>query len=196
MIHTALLHIVKHLNQYFKILYDLNEDIVVLSNIVEQDGGQNPYSENKIVVTLVNIEKETVMGGASINSNAPRDMSAIAHPAVRLNLFIMFSANFSGKNYEEALKYLSNTITFFQKNPAFTKETTPDLPENIEKLIFNIQNLGIHDLSNLWGVISSKYLPSILYKMRMITIDAEDVASRIPTQRRPALDAAADSGGG
>ncbi len=192
MLNSAMIHIVKHLNQYFKILYDSSEDIVVLSNIVEQDGSQNPYSDNKMVVSLVNVEKESAAGRSFANSNGGGGMNTQSRPPVNLNLYIMFSANFTGKNYEEALKFLSNTIMFFQKNPVFTRQTTPDLPDTIEKLTLAIENLNVKDLSSLWSVISGKYVPSILYKMAMITIDADDIQSRVPALRAPTLGAASD----
>lgn len=189
MIHSAMIHTVRHLNQHFKVLYESSEDIVVLSNIVEQDGGQNPYSDNKIVASLVNVEKESAAGRAFANPGGGGSFNTRSHPPVHLNLYIMFSANFTGKNYEQALKFLSDTIMFFQKTPMFTKLTTPDLPDPIEKLTFNIENLNVKDLSSLWSVISGKYVPSVLYKMCMITIDADAIASRVPTLQRPTLDA-------
>ena len=87
--------------------------------------------------------------------------------------------------YSEALKFVSNTISFFQRRPVFDHQNTPELDSKIDKLVLDIENLDIKDLSTLWGVLSGKYLPSILYKVRMIAFDAGDVMARVPTLREP-----------
>jgi hypothetical protein len=41
----------------------------------------------------------------------------------------------------------------------------------MEKLSFEIFNLSIQEQSNLWSTIGGKYLPSILYRVRVIKVD-------------------------
>jgi hypothetical protein len=181
MINKTMQHVVRELNQYFRIKYEFKEDMAVLSNIVEQDGSQIPYAEGKLIVTLVNIEKDTSTAVPPVMSGIPGEKTnTTKFSPVYLNLYIMFSTNFSGKNYDEGLKILSDTIGFFQKKPVFTKNTVPDLDEDIEKLIFSIENLNIKDLSSLWSIISNKYIPSILYQTRLIVIDSYAVKARTP----------------
>ena len=91
----------------------------------------------------------------------------------------MFASCFSGKNYPEALKFISNTISFFQKNPVFDHQNTPELDEKIEKLTLAIENISLNDLSSLWGVLCGKYMPSVLYKVRMLTFDAVDIKESV-----------------
>jgi hypothetical protein len=57
MIDTAINHIASNENQYLMRAFDLHEDVVVVSNILEQDGAVATHVDNKIVVSLVNIEK-------------------------------------------------------------------------------------------------------------------------------------------
>ena len=40
--------------------------------------------------------------------------------------------------------------------------------------------MNIKDLSTLWSAITGKYLPSIIYKVRMVAFDAADVRLRTP----------------
>jgi hypothetical protein len=89
---------------------------------------------------------------------------------VNLNLFILFSSYFIDKNYPEALKFLSAVISFFQSNAVFNHSNTPDLDDRVEKLTFEIVNQDLQNQSHLWGSLGGKYLPSILYKIRMVTI--------------------------
>ena len=69
---------------------------------------------------------------------------------------------------------LSAAISFFQYTSVFNHNNTPDLDSSVEKLVFEMINLNIQELSQLWGVHGGKYLPSVLYKTRMVTI-TEDI---------------------
>ena len=55
-------------------------------------------------------------------------------------------------------------------------QNAPDLVDPVEKLVFEMVNLNIQELSQIWGVHGGKYLPSVLYKTRMVTI-SEDIIS-------------------
>ncbi len=175
MIDSAISHISDQLNQFLKRNFDLTEDVVVVSNILEQDGTVASNVTNKVVMFLVNIEKETVPCHSLSPQASNRHRELVTYPPVHLNLYLMFAGNFSGGNYQESLKFISNTVAFFQGRPVFDRLNTPDLDRGIEKLTMEIENLDLKDLSTLWGVLSGKYLPSILYKVRMVTIDSGDV---------------------
>ena len=88
-------------------------------------------------------------------------------------------------NYLEVLKFISNTISFFQRQPLFDHQNTPGLDKRIDQLTMNIENLTMRDLSTLWGVLSGKYLPSVLYKVRMVAFDSGDVITQAPTVKDP-----------
>lgn len=177
MIHAAVSHIANQLNQFLKRSFDLNEDVVVMSNILEQDGTLAPNISNKLVVFLVNVERETTSALQAKSSDFAQ--SASTYPPVFLNLYVMIAGHFGASNYAEALKFLSNTVSFFQRQPVFDHQLTPDLDKRIDKLALDIENLNIQDLSSLWGVLSGKYLPSILYKVRMVSFDAGDIRSQL-----------------
>ncbi|MDX8399513.1 MAG: DUF4255 domain-containing protein [Gallionellaceae bacterium] len=177
MIFAAVSHVANQLNQFLKRSFDLSEDVVVLSNIMEQDGTLAPNINNKLVVFLVNVEKDAA---SSRQTNfGGFDRSSSTYPPVLLNLYVMVAANFSNNNYSEALKFLSNTISFFQRQPVFDHQVTPDLDRRIDKLALDIENLNFQDLSSLWGMLSGKYQPSILYKVRMVCFDSGDVLSQL-----------------
>lgn len=172
MIDFAINHIASELNQYLKRNFDLNEDLVVVSNIMEQDGTVATHVNNKIVVSLVNIEKDSVPYSQQNVASVGANRTVVNSKPVFFNLYLMFASCFSGNNYQEGLKFISNTIEYFQGQPVFDRKSTPALGKNIDKLILEIENMNMHDLSNLWGVLSGKYLPSILYKVRMVTYDS------------------------
>lgn len=185
MINSAILHLTNYLNQYLKRTFDLNEDIVALSNIVEQDGTVATNVTNKLVVCLVNIEKDSTPVNLPKRGMMPSDKAVMGYSPVHLNLYLMFAAHFSGNNYSEALKFLSHTISFFQRNPVFDHQNTPDLDRRIHQLALDIENLDTKDLSSLWSILSGKYLPSILYKVRMLSFAADDIKAQIPVSKAP-----------
>jgi hypothetical protein len=163
MIHEALTIISDKLNTYFTNRFSLNEERLVLSNIVNQDGSVAINESDKMILTLINLQEEAI---ASMNSR----MVGVNRP-VNLNLFILFSAYFTGGNYEEALKFLSATIGFFQSNPVINHHNTPELDDSIEKLSCEIVNTDLQSLSHLWGVLGGKHMPSVMYKIRMVTFN-------------------------
>jgi hypothetical protein len=177
MIHGAVSHIASQLNLFLKRSFDLNEDVVVMSSILGQDGTLAPNINNKLVVFLVNVEKETTPAKHAGASGFDRSVSS--YPPVFLNLYVMISAHFATSNYAESLKFLSNAISFFQRQPVFDHQLTPDLDKRIEKLVLDIENLNVQDLSSLWGILSGKYIPSILYKVRMVTFDSGDIKNQL-----------------
>ncbi len=179
MINSAISHITHHLNQYLGRTFSLNEDIAVISNIAEQDGNVAINVNNKLAVFLVNIEKDDSPAYFKAQGFIGGHENIITYPPLHLNLFLMFSANFEGPNYSEALKFLSHTISFFQKNPVFTRQNSPDLDPRIDKLILDIENLNINDLSSLWSILSGKYQPSVLYRVRMLTFDSRDIKTKV-----------------
>ncbi len=180
MINAAVSHITSCLNQYLKNTFDLNENIVETANLLDQDGSVATNVSDKLVVSLVNIEKDKTFNNFVTSSPTSTKNAITRYPPLNLNFYLMFAAHFSSKNYDEALKFLSHTISFFQKNPVFNRQNTPDLDSCIEKLLLDIENLSIRDLSSLWSILSGKYLPSVLYKVRMVTFNSDDIVARVP----------------
>jgi hypothetical protein len=121
-------------------------------------GADSAWFENKIIVSLANIERETATQQAN-------------------NLFILVAANFNDKNYAEALKSLSAALAFFQSSPVMTPATSPGLPAGIDKLTIEFVTMSFQEVNNLWAVRGSLYLPSFLLKLRTITSATDESAS-------------------
>ena len=54
--------------------------------------------------------------------------------------------------------------------------------------MLDMENLNIQDASNLWGMLSGKYLPSVLYKVRMVSFDGADIYSQSSLLSKPVSD--------
>ena len=188
MIQAAISHLASQLNQFMKRTYGLTEDIVVVSHLVEADGTVAPHVSNKLVLMLTNLEKDTVPHriGSRLTGGDGRGLQSST--PIYLNLYVMLAANFNGANYGEALKFISNAITYFQRQPVFDRQVSPDLDTRIEKLVLDIENLNVQDLSNLWGVLGGKYLPSVYYRVRMVAFNGDDVIGQLPFISRPDAD--------
>lgn len=177
MIQKAINCISFELNQFMKHRFRSAEDVVVASNLVSLDGSVDIPSENKIVITMINIEREYTAYHNGSSSQIHEGLRTMKQPPVSLNFHILISSYFTGKNYTEALKFLSQVLYFFQGKSTFTSQNSPSLDPSISKLTMEIVNLDFKDLSSLWSMIGSRYLPSILYKIRMITFDSDTIVS-------------------
>jgi hypothetical protein len=99
---------------------------------------------------------------------------------LNINLYVLFSAYFSAGNYSEALRFLSFVMGYLQQKNVFNRSNTPQLDSHIVKLVFEIENLSMERMNNVWATIGAKYMPSVLYKMRMLTIDGSVVREYRP----------------
>lgn len=169
MIYESLTCVNDRLNSYFSNRFSLSEQKVMMSNLVNQDGTVAVRETDKLILTMLNLQKENL--GSGMNKSG----GVYTNKPVNVNVYILFSAYFSENNYKEGLKFISALIGFFQGNPVFTRENTPDLDDKISKLTFELENLSLQDLNHIWGMLGGKYLPSVVYKMRMITIQEGDI---------------------
>jgi hypothetical protein len=139
------------------------DKMVVLANLMDQSGNLNDFGDDKIVCALVNVQEEQV------KPNAVRHASHTKNDPVFLNLSVLFAAYF--KDYTTSLKSLSAVVGFFQDHQVMTPQKTPALAGVTDKITAEIINLETRDLSSLWGMLGAKYMPSIIYKLKIITID-------------------------
>lgn len=178
MIYEALSCLAEEINEFFRIRLKISEEKVTLSAIVNQDGTIAIQGENKVLITLINIEKETIgksnsgIGGSAVLINKSS--------ALTINLYVMFSAYFTNGNYPEALRFISFIIAFFQQNSVFTRVNTPRMDKEIEKLVFEMASISPEQLNNIWGSLGAKYMPSVIYKVRMLTYDSNIVREYRP----------------
>jgi hypothetical protein len=168
MIESVVETVASELNEYFRLKFGITENRAVAANLVNQDGTLAIKDDNRVIISLVMIQEEKL----GTNKNNGR-MSPGSTKPVHLNLYLLFSASFNEKLNIDALKFLSAVIAFFQNKPLFTSDNSPGLPDGLEKLSFEISNMNVQEQSNLWSFIGAKYIPSILYKARVVPIDEE-----------------------
>lgn len=177
MIDVSLEYVRKILDQYLTNRYVVDSNVVVLNNLVMQDGSSPQKNNNKIVITLVNLEYETSKQFYG-DKNIGLHYATQINPPVCFNLHVLISSSFD--EYSEALKFLTASIGFFQANTLLTRASNPHMPEGVSALKFEIENSSSHKMENIWMALGAKYLPSIVYKIRQVSVQSDQIASVVP----------------
>ncbi|KTB65392.1 DUF4255 domain-containing protein [Pseudomonas syringae] len=174
MIHVALMYIQQVLDQSLGVRLGLDSGCVILDGLSSTESSSGDRNRNKIVLTLVGLEHESnqqYYGGQRREGQHVHQFN----PPAYFNLGVLISANFD--DYAEALKQLTMVIAFFQANPSLDRINQPAMPEGLTTLTFEIENSPSDKMHNLWTALAVNYLPSILYKVRHVAVQAEQVVA-------------------
>lgn len=155
---------------------DVNQPRLVVGNIAlaTETVAPNPDVKNKAVLSLVNIEEDRVAKQQE-NYIKTNTTTVYKSPPIYLNLFILFSVNRT--RYDECLNFLSSIIQFFQYQAVFTPVTHPSLDSRIQKLMVDMCSMSFEQSNHLWSILGGKYLPSVMYKVRQVTLDEDATIS-------------------
>lgn len=171
MLDIALKFLTSELNTYLSTqMTSTSEEVVRMSKLVD-DAGKYAF-ENSIAASIINIEEDRVFKSQTPDRIYTNGQHIVLEPELRLNLHVIFAANFDVKNYDQALKYISYVLTFFQSHSAFTSVEYPALDPSIEKLTIELQSLSYEQLNQVWAFIGAKQLPSVIYKIRMVSLQS------------------------
>lgn len=173
MINKALQFTKNILDQFLRNRFALDEDKVILNYLIESSGSLPLANQNKIVLSLINIEKETNKPFYGRNQKLENGNYAEVNPTDLYNLFLLISSNFD--NYSETLSYLNAVILFLQANNTLNEKLSSAFPENLKKLEFEIEKISYHDMHSLWTAMGAKYQPSVIYKIRLIALQSNEV---------------------
>jgi hypothetical protein len=183
MIDTALSFVLTELNTYLSATFGGSEKHAVLAGVATPAAGTLNPNDNRVLLSLVNLERETAIGSTGFVAGAAGGYSK-TNPTLYLNLYVLVAANFPG-NYGNALKMLSACMGFFQARQLFDPQSCPRFPPDMAQLTMEIVSLSLAELSTLWAVLGNNYLPSAVYKLRMITVQNAWTINAIPTVQAP-----------
>lgn len=166
MLDSSLIFLRDDINAYI----NLKTGVADTLEITPLTNNQGQITSDKLGLTLVNIEEDRT--SQPLPQLKPTAVGTIlkSNPETKLNLILLFSANFEN-NYDEALKHLAFIITYFQARYVFTPASHPALPPGIEKLILEMRTLSLEQQNNLWASLGAKYRPSVVFKMRMLLLE-------------------------
>lgn len=150
--------------------FDANKWQVKLGPI-EKEG----QIEEDLLITLVRIEEETSVKKQNAQLQTENNKRYYANPNVCLNLYILISSHAS---YEIALQQISETIAYLNsiyhgRNSLSEGKGEGEKPDIRDlNLSIELQSPTAEQWNSLWQTLGGKMVPSVLYKVRMITIEA------------------------
>lgn len=169
MIYEALEVVVKEIND--TIAPGVTNPPLSLANVARVNDGDQFTADfkDKLVLSVVNIEEERI---SKTPDNYFRENNKINYrnPPFHLNLTLLFAAT---HDYKAAIPYLEQILLFFQVKSVFTPENTPALEVKVpeaERLIFEMVSLNLEQVHQLWSTLGGHYMPSVVFKLRMLTI--------------------------
>lgn len=174
MIHSVLSVLKEQLNEFFKIKAAVEGDLVKFID----SGNNDPisFTNNAVTPFLINVsEDRTFRNPDQFRGVTQNGIQTQINPEIRIELLVLFVSKFS--DYSQALNFLSYVIKCFQARRVITQRNSPELSgENIERLILELVTLPLEEQNQVWHALNTSYLPSVLYRVRVLTfIDEENI---------------------
>jgi len=173
MIKEVLMILKDKLNDPEKGLMDDDGEIAVVDDIAKHDDDLSEL-DNKVVITLLNVEEESTLKNRSWYTRKTISEDPLLYdmkkqnPPAYLNLYLMISANRTA--YDKALSNISKVIEIFQTNNVL--EYIDADAEKSFKFRIELHSIPFDQLSYVWGLLGGKVMPSVLYKISVIKIEA------------------------
>jgi len=98
------------------------------------------------------------------------------NPVWHLNLTFILALISNQKQYSQSLKLLSSSLEFFQNENVFNIKLNENDRQFI-RITVEPMNVTFQEISNIWSVLGGKYYPSLIGKIRMITIDSNQIST-------------------
>ena len=164
MIKKVLSHYPPRLDEYLSRFHHQPEGLAEVNFI----GGSTDEKPCKMVISLINAERETAGGISAPVQHTAEGYTRMA-PSLLLNLNIMLAAVYDEKRYAESLSVLSDTLRFIQSAPKF----------EVDGISYTIEvvTLSTQDMNNVWTLLGGQYYPSVVCKIRRLVIDSEEISS-------------------
>lgn len=165
----------ERLDEYLSRLHHQPEGLAEIGFV----GNSSEEKPNKMVVSLLSIERET-SGGISAPVQRSAEGYTRTSPPLLLNLNVVIAAVYDERRYGESLSVLSDTLRFIQSTPRFAVDGTDYTIE--------VVTLSTQDQNNVWTLLGGQYYPSVVCKIRRLTIDAEEIISSGNIAKGPVID--------
>jgi hypothetical protein len=161
---------------------------VELSNIATvNDGDDFLLDKSTLLLSIVNIEEDKTLRNNSLYKEHVPNSSTVEKfkkPAQHLVFSLLFTSyNRDQGKYSEGLekleyvmKYLQNNNVYYYDNLNLFEETevSESVAKLLNKIILDLVTLKSEQLNQMWSYLGSRYMPSVLYTMRLIQIQKED----------------------
>lgn len=154
-----------------------------LSLIESSQQGTETNITDRVVVSVINIQEENILRNNPSNRQVFDNMGlprgVARNPGIYLNIFLLIGAN--KEQYSIGLQRISQVISFFQTNSIFTEAEIPGLTASgLDKIMFDLHSTSFEELNQLWGIMGGKYMPSVVYKMRLAYFSSIEEGMEVP----------------
>jgi Pvc16 N-terminal domain len=161
---------------------------VTIDNIGLLETTRGDTLTDNVVITVVNIEEESTLKNQPALKRPFGNSAIYQNPAVYLNLYVLFSSNYSGEDYLLALTRLSYVIQFLQSKNSFSSASStsgsivsPDDPDQLDlKFTMELYTLTFEQINHLWGSLGGRQMPFAMYKLRLVAISERAVVREVP----------------
>ena len=172
---------------------------IELTNVATlNDGDEFLQEKSSMILSVINIEEDKTLKNQSLYKEYSGNGNSIEKykkPSQNLILSLLFTSYNKNQNkYAEGLDKLEYIIRCLQHNNVYYYDDTTlfeqtEVSENqaktLNKIILDLVSLKSDQLNQMWSYLGSRYMPSVLYSMRMIRIQNEN---NLPTD--PIIDKA------
>jgi hypothetical protein len=133
---------------------------------------------NGVTISLINMEEEAALRNLPHTERRLGQLVKV-EPPVHLNLYLLFAFEF--EQYETTLVRLSEAVELFQEHRWFGPETQTGngavpFPAGLQRIVMEMQGMNFEALNNVWGILGGSYFPSVVYKLRLVKVQAATVA--------------------
>jgi len=183
MIDKALRFLTDEMNAYLDLQSGnpASDSPVVLTNVANADGTW-AIPSGKLGVSLINIEEERVFKDQQTEFRNANGEYERYNPEIKLNLYMLICSHYvttdNPPTYEDGLKQLSRIVSFFQGKNVFTPDSSPSMDPNLKKLIVELYSYTFEQQYNFWSILGAKYLPSALYRVRLLAYQEQRVQNQ------------------
>lgn len=161
-----------------------DEDWIVLSNFMGNDGSPEDNIADKVVMTVASFQEDASVGAYKAPRQGAGDGFALASAPLFLDVYVMFVSCFTGPNYAAGLGLLSRIIAFFQENPVFEGNATPEIADQMGRLTVDYVGLDFAQSSNLATLMGLKGQPFLVYRLRRLPFDGQAMTGIAPAVKR------------
>ncbi|MDQ6890410.1 MAG: DUF4255 domain-containing protein [Bacteroidota bacterium] len=169
-------------------LASIDAATVVIDNIgLFETSAGNSLTDN-IVITLVNVEEESTLKNQPALKRPFINSAIYENAPIYLNLFVLFTCNYSGTGYILALKRLSYIIRFLQSKNVFSAASSVSggsvnlSEDDLVDLKFTMElyTLTFEQINYLWGSLGGRQMPFVMYKLRLVSITERALVREVP----------------
>jgi hypothetical protein len=186
MIEQAILLLKNELQSYIN-LKDASVNVII-DNIGLFETSRGDTLTNNIIITLVNIEEESTLKNQPALKRPFINKATYQNPPVYLNLYVLFTCNYSGNDYPLALKRLSYIIKFLQSKNSFSSSSSVSgglidfSDDDVIDLKFTLElyTLTFEQINHLWGSLGGRQMPFAMYKLRLVAITERALVREVP----------------